>query len=131
MRYAHIKEYKKDIALSIILTLLTCGIYNLFWQKHQMKTVNLLLEKEVLSFWKWLFLTIITCGLYHIYYEYLMGKYIVEIQHKVNKLPYTSNLFTIALILSALGLSIVVDAIEQRELNEIIDYLVSKEKHYG
>jgi hypothetical protein len=126
MRYSEIQNYRKGIGSSIVLTILTCGIYNLFWQNHQIKTVNLLLEKKVLSFWKWFFFTLITCGLYHIYHEYLMGKYIVEIQYKIGKPAPSTNLPVIALILSIIGLPFITDAIEQKELNEIIDYIVEK-----
>ncbi len=124
MQYSEIKKYRKGIGSSILLTLLTCGIYNLFWQKHQIKTINFLLGKDVLSFWKWSLLTFITCGLYHIYHEYLMGKYIVEIQYKINKPAPSTSLPVIVLILSIIGLSLITDAIEQKELNEIIDYIV-------
>ncbi|RUM89712.1 MAG: hypothetical protein DSZ24_00520 [Thermodesulfatator sp.] len=126
MPYRRLEEYRKGIASSIVLTLLTCGIYNFFWQNHQIKTINLLLGRNVLSFWRWFFLTLITCGLYHIYHEYLTGKYIVEIQSKIGKYPLSNNLPLIALILSILGLPFITDAIEQKELNEIIDYCLEK-----
>ncbi len=118
--------YRKSIAAGIVLTLLTCGIYNLFWQNHQIKTINFFLGREELSFWRWFFFTLLTCGLYHIYHEYLMGKYILEIQYKVGKPAPSLHLPVIALILSLVGLPLVADAIEQKELNEIIDHVTSR-----
>ncbi len=126
IKYREAYKYKKSIGISIILTFLTLGIYNLFWQYHQIKTINFFLEKKVLSFWRWFFFTIITFGLYHIYHEYLVGKYIVEIQYKIDKPAPSTTLPVVALILSIIGLALITDAIEQKELNEIIDYVSSK-----
>ncbi len=114
---------KKDVAFGVVLTFLTCGIYNLFWQHHQIKTINILLEEERLSWGRWFLLTIVTCGLYHIYHEYLMAKYILEIQQAHQLASANASLPTIAIILSIVGLPFITDAIEQKELNEIIDKL--------
>jgi len=118
-------QYRKSIAKGVVLTLLTCGIYNLFWQYHQIKTINFFLGREELSFWRWFFFTLLTCGLYHIYHEYLMAKYIVEIQHRVGKPVPSSHLPVLALILSLAGLPLIADAIEQKELNEIVDHVTA------
>ncbi len=120
------RTYQRNIFKCVLLTLLTCGLYNLFWQNHQIKTVNILLGREELSFWRWFFFTLLTCGLYHIYHEYLVGKYILEIEYQIGKPAPSTHLPLAALILSALGLPIITDAIEQKELNEILEYLAQK-----
>ena len=111
-----------NIPLYLILTILTCGLFNIYWNYRQMEACNVLLNRREFSFWIWLLLTIVTCGLYHIFYQYKMGAAIVEIQHLMkrevfDKLPLISVLVTI------LGLSIVVDCIHQHEINKINDVL--------
>ena len=121
-----LEGYKMGIGKGIILSLLTCGIYNLFWQNHQIKTVNFLLKRNELSFWKWFFFSLLTCGLYHIYYEYVMARAIIEVQSKYQFPIKSGSLPTVAIILSIIGLPLVVDAIEQKELNGIIEHIFSR-----
>ena len=107
-----------NIPLYLILTILTCGFFNLYWNHRQMETCNLLLNRREFSFWIWLLFVILTCGIYHIFYQYKMGAAIVEIQHLMNqelfdKLPLLSVIITI------LGFSIVVDCIHQNEINKL------------
>ncbi len=125
-KFFEARIYRKSVVKAVILTIVTFGIYNLFWQNHQIKTINYFMEKRVLSFWRWLFLTIFTFGLYHIYHEYLVAKYILEIQNKVQKPITNPTLPQIAILLTILGFALIVDAIEQKELNDIIDYVTEK-----
>jgi Domain of unknown function (DUF4234) len=106
-------EHVKSIAASILLTLVSCGLYNLYWQYLQMQSVNDLLERDEYSFWPWLLFTLITCGLYHIYHEYRMSE---DIAGSTGRDPKSDG--RIALVLSVFGLSIVVDAIQQSHINQ-------------
>ncbi len=117
---AKINQYKQDIGMSIVFTLITCGIYNLFWNNKQMKACNLLLGRQEFDFMKWLLFTFLTCGIYHIYYQYQMGTAIVEIHRKYNKMGL-ENLPVISALVSVFGLSIVVDCIHQSELNKYMN----------
>ncbi len=110
------------VAKDVILTLLTCGIWDLVWQYRQMRTVNILLGYEEFHFGKWLVFTLLTCGLYNLYHEYLMGRAIVRIQHKYG-LPPSESLPAISLVLTLVSLGIITDAIQQKELNMIINEL--------
>lgn len=112
---------KQDILIAVLLTIVTCGIYGFFWQAHQITTVNMLLKQEKYSFWSWLLFTIITCGLYHIYHEYVMGQDIFEIQVGMGFPAPNNSLSIMSLVLSLVGLTIIVDAIQQNELNKILD----------
>lgn len=116
------EEAVRNIVVSLILTILTCGIYDLYWNAKQMKTMNGLLEREELLFWTWLLVSIITCGLFHLYYEYKMGLALVEIQEKYDT-RVDNNLPIISLALSIFGFSFVVDAIHQNEINKVYEKL--------
>ncbi len=61
-------QAKRSIVAGILLTLVTFGIYGLYWQYKQMATLNAWLERNEYSFWLWFFLSIITCGIFGIYY---------------------------------------------------------------
>lgn len=115
---ASAEKYKSSIVKDIILCIITCGIYNLFWQAREMRAVNYLLEEEKYNFWKWFLLTIITCGIYHIYYEYIFAQSIMEIQRRLGR-PVSNNLHILSVIIAILGLSIVTDAIQQDEINKL------------
>ncbi len=106
-----------NIALDVILSVITCGIYWFFWQARQMRAINYLLGHERYSFWLWFFLTLITCGLYNIYYEYYMAQGIVEAQDSRGYLR-SKDLPVLSLILTIIGLNIVTDAIQQNEINK-------------
>jgi len=113
------KDFEIGIAVGIILSIVTCGLYNLYWNYKQFQAMNLLLGRHEYDFVKWLLLSIVTCGLFHIYYEYKMGSdlqmYLKQHGHEINP-----NLPVIGLMLSCFGLTIVADAIYQHELNRLI-----------
>lgn len=106
------------IAFGIVMSLLTCGLYNIYWNYRQFKAMNELLGREEFSFVAWLLLSIVTCGLFHIYYEYKMGS---ELQAwmKANGHDVSPNLALVGLALSCFGLTIIADAVYQHELNRL------------
>jgi hypothetical protein len=112
-------QYNLSITLYLILTLITCGLFNLYWNYKQMEACNYLLKRQDFIFIHWLLFSIITCGIYHIYYQYKMGCAIVEIQKNTNK-PITESLPVISCLVTIFGLSIVVDCIHQHEINKIV-----------
>ena len=107
----------RSIPAGIIFTLITCGIYNLFWNWHQMETCNELVGREEFAPGRVFLLSLVTCGIYFIYYQYCMGGVIVEIQRK-RQVPPFENLPLLSLLLSLFGMSMIVDAIHQHELNK-------------
>lgn len=114
--YTVTSQFVSSIVFDIIVTLVTCGIYNLFIQNRQINALNYLLNQAKYSFWKWFLFTIITCGIYHIYHEYLMAGDINSLIE--DKSP---NFQPMILLLAVFGLPIVADAIMQSKLN----------KHFG
>jgi len=114
------RNHHHSIALGIILSIVTFGLYNIYWNYREFDSMNELLGREEYSFWTWLILSIVTCGLYHIYYEYKMGSDLYAILrdrgYEVNP-----NLPLIGLALSIFGLTIVADAVYQHELNRLVE----------
>ena len=114
------EKYYVDIALGIILSIVTCGIYNVLWNKKQMEAMNELLGREEYQFTRWLLLCLVTCGIYHIYYEYKMGSDLETILQQEGR---PNNMLAIlGLCLSCFGLTIVADAIYQQEINAMVTH---------
>lgn len=107
-------EGKRSIGTSILLSLITCGIYGLYWQSKLMKTLNAWLGKREFSFLKWFFLALITCGIYAVYRGYRIGKVINELQSR-NGLPVAKDLPIISMLLTLVGLGA---TIQQYYVNE-------------
>lgn len=122
---AELRSFKVSIARYVILSIITLGIFNIYWQYIQMKFVNLITGEERFSFVKWLLFTIVTCGIYHLYYEYVMGREITMLQERFG-LSKSGDLPAISIVLSILGLTLVTDAIQQREINMIVDMISVK-----
>lgn len=108
-----------SIPLYLVLTVLTCLLFNLYWNYRQMDACNELLGRDEFSFPLWLVLSIVTCGIYHLYYQYQMGSAIVEIQH-ARGLPETDNLGILSVVAALLGAGVVADCIHQLEINKIV-----------
>ena len=113
-------QFTSKIAMDIILTIITCGIYMWFWQYRQMNALNYLLGEEKFKFWTWFLLTLVTCGLYHIYYEYVMSQSLQEVQRRRGR-QVSNELPVLSIVLCIFGLSIIIDAIQQNEINKIFD----------
>lgn len=107
----------RSIVLGIIFTVLTCGIYSLYWQYKQMVTLNGWLGRTDYRFWLWFFLSILTCGIFALYYEYKMAKGINEIQANEGS-TVSSDLAVICVLLAFFGIGIASLAIQQSEINK-------------
>ncbi len=116
--YPHPKgDAVRSIVLGIIFSILTCGIYTLYWQYKQMETLNSWLHRKDYSFWLWFFLSILTCGIFAIYYEYKMANGINEIQEN-NGWRVADSLAVICILVSIFGFGIASLAIQQAEINK-------------
>ena len=108
-------RFARSIALDIVLTIFLCGLWNIWVQARQMDALNFLLREPRYNFWKWLLLCLITCSLYHIYHEYKMSKDLCLLMGRSE-----SDRPLIHLVLTCVGLSIVVDALQQSEINDLL-----------
>lgn len=110
---------ERNIAVSIILTIITCGIYGIFWMISLTDEIKSAGEDTTMPSGGMAFLlTLVTCGIYGFYWAYRMGKGLVAAhQHHGGTASDNSVLF---IILQIFGLGIVNYAIMQNDLNGMI-----------
>lgn len=113
-------EAEINIITGIIFSLITFGIYAMYWQYKQMETLNAWQEEEEYGFFKYFVLSIITCGIYAIYTEYKMSNTINQIQMN-NRWQVNGNLAVICIFLSLFFSPIASLAIQQSEINAWYD----------
>lgn len=107
---------ERNIAVAIILTIVTCGIYGLYWfvkMTDEAKSVsNGTNASGVLA----IVYSLLTCGIYSIYWNYKMG----QNMHTAGKLHNKdiSDNAVLYLILSIFGLGIVNYCLIQNDLNK-------------
>lgn len=107
---------QKDIAVSIILTIITCGIYGYYWLYTQDSDLQTLLPRPgATSSGMVVLYSLITCGIYHYYWMYKAGEMIDQCKNQ-RGVP-SSNSGILYLVLSLVGLAIVSHALIQNELN--------------
>ena len=109
---------KRGVLVSILLVIITCGIYGYFWISSLSNDISDCLGEQRNGTMDG-FLTFITCGLYLFYWNYKNGKRIADVQEKVG-IRATDN-SVIYLIISLFGLVMVPLWIMQSNMNEVID----------
>ena len=107
---------ERNIALCIILSLVTCGIYGLYWFVCLTEDTNAAANEEGTSGVLALVLTIVTCGIYGLYWAYKRGELLDKA--KVNRGMPASNGGVLYLILFIFG-GIIAYALIQNELNKL------------
>lgn len=105
---------KKEIVSVLILSIITCGIYGLYWLVVTTDDVNETYDAGLQKGTTALLLSIITCGIYGLYWQYSLAKVIGE---KANN----ENLALIALLCSIFSAGVVGTIIMQDEINKLID----------
>lgn len=111
---------KRDLVTSIILTIVTCGIYGIIWFIGLTDDAKIASGDQSLPSGGTAFLlTLVTCGIYGFFWAYKMGK--VVNQARINKGMQDDDKSVIYLILQIFGLGIVAWAFMQNDLNEIAD----------
>lgn len=110
---------ERGIAVSIILSIVTCGIYGIYWficLTNEAEEASD--DKSMASGGVAFLLTLITCGIYGIYWAYKMGKLLMVAKEK-NNLRSEDN-SVLFLILQLIGFGIINYALIQNSLNEIV-----------
>ena len=106
----------RNLVTAIILSLVTCGIYAIYWFVKLTDEMNRLSgnEKDTTGGMAFL-LSIVTCGIYTIYWAYKMGEKSDKVTGK------SSSNAVLYLVLSLVGLSIVVYALLQDAINKSVE----------
>ena len=112
------KITERNIAVSIVLTIVTCGIYGIYWFITLTNEVKSYSDDQNLASGGVAFLlTLVTCGIYGIYWAYKIGE-LMKVAQEKNSLPVKDN-SVLYLVLEIIGLGIVVFALVQNDLNDI------------
>ena len=107
---------QRSIAIAIILTIVTCGIYGLYWMVQLNNDINTLAEEDnATSGGKVILLSIITCGIYSIYWNFKMGERVDRIKGS------DGSSHILYLILCIIGLGIVNFALMQDTINKNLE----------
>lgn len=107
----------RSIALAIILTIITCGIYGVYWFiKLTDETNQLSGEYNGTSGLMAVVLCIVTCGIYGLYWSYKLGS-------KVDRIKGVDNGDTgiLYIVLQLLGVGIINYALAQDTINKTVE----------
>ena len=108
---------RKSVGLCIVLSIVTCGIYSLYWLYCMAEDVNLVTARpSAPSGGLVLVLTIVTCNIYGLYWIYRAGDDLDR--QRVNQGQMPGHLGILYLLLAVLGFSIISFALLQSEINE-------------
>lgn len=108
---------QRNIALCIILSICTFGIYGIYWFITLSNDTNTAANVDGTSGGMAFLLSVITCEIYFLYWMYKQGEKI-DIAKQNRGIP-SSNSGVLYLILSLFGLGIVSYALMQNELNKL------------
>ena len=108
---------KRNIALCVVLSVVTCGIYGIYWMIMVNDEINEASgDYNALSGGLVFLLSLVTCGIYSFYWAYKMGEKVDQIDETSN-----GNSAILYLVLSVLGLGIINLCFMQDALNGLND----------
>lgn len=108
---------ERNVAVAILLSIITCGIYAIYWIYKMTEEMKVASGDESLNGVMAVLLPLVTCNIYGIYWAYKVGKDVPVAKQKVG-LPGEDR-GVLFLVLELFGLSIVTYALLQCDLNEI------------
>ncbi len=101
---------KRSIPLAILLSLITFGIYYLYWFVCVTNDTNRLGKTKTASGGMAILWTILTCGIYTVYWSYMTGK-------KMGEIDGSGSGAGLCLILWFFGFGLIVPILAQSTLN--------------
>lgn len=106
---------KRNIALAIVFSILSCGIYGIYWMVKMNDEVNQLVgETDATSGGIVFLFTILTCGLYSFYWLYKMGERCDRIK------GVNDSSCIVYMLLSLIGFGIVSYCLIQDTINKAV-----------
>lgn len=107
----------RNLVTAIILSLVTCGIYAIYWFVKLTDEINELADmKGETSGGVCFLLNLVTCGIYGHYWSYMMGKKQARMEGKSD-----TSMAILYLVLSVLGFGIVTYALLQDAINKRVE----------
>ena len=109
---------ERNIAVAIVLSIVTCGIYAIYWFIIITDEIKRYADdKSFVSGGVAFLLSLITCGIFGVYWAYQMGKLLEKAQGKNDIEPKDNAI--LYLILQLFGFGIINYALMQSDINEI------------
>lgn len=110
---------ERNIAVSIIFAIITCGLYNCYWFISLTDDLNTLAGEDDTSGVEAFVFTIITCGIYGIYWAFRMGEKIDAAKQRRG--ISSSNSGVLYLILYMVSCGVISNAVIQYEINRMLE----------
>ncbi|MEI5994976.1 DUF4234 domain-containing protein [Candidatus Enterococcus mansonii] len=126
MTYSY-QANKKSVPLIIVFSIISCGIYFLFWMYDVTRQLSEINNDRSINPGLTVLFSIITCGIYTLYWWYKIGGMFVEAQARENVHPIIDNKILL-LILAIFNFSIVGMGILQSDLNRFWDKLATGDR---
>ena len=113
---------KRGIVKAIIFTIVTCGIYGIYWMyKMTDECHEAAGRRTTASGGMACIYTFVTCGIYYFYWLYKMGTTLNEAKHN-RGIFVDGNDSLMYLLFAFFGLAIVSEALIQSALNDLVDF---------
>ncbi len=107
----------RNIALCVVLSIVTLGIYEIYWCYKMNDEIAAVAGKPpIVSGGTFILLTIVTCGIYYLYWCYKQGEYMTEALSARGQVA--GNLSTLYLLLAFFTGGIIASALMQNDLNK-------------
>lgn len=111
---------ERNIAVCIILSIVTCGIYGLYWFVCLTDDANSVSDgADGTTGLMALLLTIVTCNIYGLYWAYKQGEKLDTAKASRN-IPTSGN-GVLYLLLTLFGFGVIAWAVMQSELNSLAE----------
>lgn len=108
---------ERNIALQIILSIVTCGIYGLYWLICMTDESNSVTDDPTASGGMTILFIILTCGIYSFYWYYKMGQKLAEGGRKYGVAISDNSI--LYLVLGIFGLGLISVILIQSDLNKL------------
>lgn len=108
---------QRNVAVCILLSIITCGIYSLYWFICLADDANTAAGEMGTSGVMALVFSLITCGIYTLYWMYKQGEKIDNAKARRGMPGGSSGI--LYLVLAIFGFGIISYAIMQNELNKL------------
>lgn len=110
---------QRGVAAAIIFTLITCGIYGIYWFIALTNDVGKLSGDPSFTGGKHFLLSLVTCGIWSFVWSYQLGQQIAAAQRNRGITANTDN-SVVYLVLTLFGLGIVTYGLAQAEVNKLV-----------